>query len=775
MKSIRMLSLCLAASAVLSVPAGQKCGPVDNRDGMFILFVGPGGYNCTLGEHFPKIHAKMMEVGFNAYQFTHDNLWDFENGAPLEGVPENFSNTKAFFELCERDGVSVVVRIAGLWRSNENSLWAKYPRYNPDGTKILDRKGDLHLFDTRDPDAIAAYAKWAEWFGRSFPSSSVVLVEPSNEVLDKWTVSFTAATTNAWRAYSGMDLPKELDEYARDRSVLRQPKAWKWVKGFPANRVVPDDYPILAFHRWAWKEGFGWTGFNDAMCSAYSRGIGREVPGEFAPALRTPALFGACGHIGLMRSWAYVYPEPYRLASTAALLQSRTREMDAMIVAGVQGASYRSRIAPMDETVANPPKWLEDTPNTAYPTTPPDMLEEACWASVCRRVDAVSIWGLKALVDIGKYQPMPNGYRKGKSNQCSNPETIERAGKFFHEVAIPLGPLMRAVPEREGRVAILESYASQILGHRVTWDCEGLAYEVATLATVANLMPYVMTEEEVEKTGVPESVKVILAPDCDVLTESAYGKLAAFQAHGGKIVASTNLCPALTIDAVLPDPGSDKIATKDDYDDGNGKKTRDADVRDAAVMRAAAKLKEIVGRWVPLYADTDDGHIFAHVRSYKDADYVFAINDKRGYGDYVGQWKRVMEKGLPNDGHVALARPAGAVYDLVRHAAVPFEVKDGKTVIPVSYATNDGRLLMVTAKPLAALSVKVEGRNVTVTSPDAGVMIPIEVKGFGKKPFYGVVKDGVWSHEFSDDAAEVAVKNLADGAVFVGAPSEDKR
>ena len=37
------------------------------------------------------------------------------------------------------------------------------------------------------------------------------------------------------------------------------------------------------------------------------------------------------------------------------------------------------------------------------------------------------------------------------------------------------------------------------------------------------------------------------------------------------------------------------------------------------------------------------------------------------------------------------------------------------------------------------------------------------VKGFGKKPFYGVVRDGTWEHEFRDAAAEVVVKNLADG------------
>ena len=762
MKSILALSFCLMTGAALS--AGQKYGPVDNRDGMFSIFAGPGSYNCSLGEHFPKIHAKVVELGFNTYQLSHDDLWDYWKGAPLANAPENFANTKAFFELCERDDVSVVTRIMGIWGSNEKALYAKYPRFNPDGTKVQNKKGEYLKFDTCNPEAVAAYAKWAEWFGRTFPSPNVVMVEPSNEIFDKWTVSFTPAMTNARRAYSGRELPKELDEYAKDKSVLRQPKMWKRVKDFPKNRVVPDDYPILAFHRWAWKYGFGWASFNDAICAAYSKGIGRTVPGEFAPALRTPALFGACGNLGLLRSWAYVHPEPYRLASTAAILQSRTRGSDAMIIAGVQGASYRSKMAPKDEKVENPPKWLEETPNTAYPTTPPDMIEEAYWASICRRVDGVSIWGLKALVDIGKYQPMPKEYRKGNSNQCSNPETIERVGKFLHEVVIPLGPLVRAVPEREGRVAILESYASQILGHRVTWDCEGLAYEVGTLATVANLMPYVMTEEEVGKSGVPAGIRVILAPDCDVLTQSAYEKLAAFQAHGGKIVANGNLCPALRIDAALPDPGNDKIATKDDYDDGNGKKTRDTHVRDASVMRAAAELKGIVGRWAPLYADTDDGHIFTHVRSYKDADYVFAINDKRGYGDYVGQWKRMMEKGLPNSGNVTLARSAGAVYDLVRHKPVPFEVKDGRTVIPVSYETCDGRLLMVTAKPLAALAMKVEGRKVTVSSSDTGVMIPIEVKGFGKKPFYGVVRDGTWEHEFKDAATDkVVVTNLADG------------
>ena len=60
--------------------------------------------------------------------------------------------------------------------------------------------------------------------------------------------------------------------------------------------------------------------------------------------------------------------------------------------------------------------------------------------------------------------------------------------------------------------------------------------------------------------------------------------------------------------------------------------------------------------------------------------------------------------------------------------------------------------------------VKVEWSEKTVASPDADVIVPIEVKGFGLKPFYGVVRDGTWEHEFKDAATDkVVVTNLADG------------
>ncbi|MBR2837382.1 MAG: hypothetical protein IKE55_01220, partial [Kiritimatiellae bacterium] len=128
----------------------------------------------------------------------------------------------------------------------------------------------------------------------------------------------------------------------------------------------------------------------------------------------------------------------------------------------------------------------------------------------------------------------------------------------------------------------------------------------------------------------------------------------------------------------------------------------------------------------------------------------------------------VMEKGVPNEAVVTVRRKAGAVYDLVRHKAVPFTVKDGKTLIPVKYETSDGRLLMVVDRPLGALKFKTKhvegGACVGVVSRDKDAMIPIMVTSATGKPFYGVVSGGRWMRTIKGLSADSAkVTNLADG------------
>ena len=181
--------------------------------------------------------------------------------------------------------------------------------------------------------------------------------------------------------------------------------------------------------------------------------------------------------------------------------------------------------------------------------------------------------------------------------------------------------------------------------------------------------------------------------------------------------------------------------------------------------RVDTKLLEALAPGYRPYASAT-ADIIPYVRTFRDADYVFAINDRRGYGDYVGAWKRVLDRGLPNKGAVRVNRAAGAVYDLVRHVAVPFTVKDGVTEIPVEYKTNDGRILLMTSRPLGALTVRVEDKIVTVTSPDRDVMIPIEISRADKRPYYAVIRDGVFSRKLGALKGFV-VRNLATGEEFM--------
>ena len=58
-------------------------------------------------------------------------------------------------------------------------------------------------------------------------------------------------------------------------------------------------------------------------------------------------------------------------------------------------------------------------------------------------------------------------------------------------------------------------------------------------------------------------------------------------------------------------------------------------------------------------------------RRYGTTDYLFAINDRREFGDYVGQHGLVMENGLPSEAVLTVRRPGGTVYDLVDHRVVP--------------------------------------------------------------------------------------------------------
>ncbi|MBR4938559.1 MAG: hypothetical protein IKZ22_06760, partial [Kiritimatiellae bacterium] len=229
----------------------------------------------------------------------------------------------------------------------------------------------------------------------------------------------------------------------------------------------------------------------------------------------------------------------------------------------------------------------------------------------------------------------------------------------------------------------------------------------------SRLDPSVIYEDMIRR-GDLKDVKLLYAPQCRFLPKSVITEIRKFQARGGLLIADERLTSALKADIAVPlvsfapPPASDLVAGMEEYersnkDDNRQRATRRAKAR--MVTQAEDLRKALASRYRGI-SDSSSPDIVVFNRKDRSADYVFAINDRRTFGDYVGMWGRQMEKGLPCSGWVSLngaAGRVGAVYELSRGVSVPFERDGGDVRVKVDFETTDGRMLMFLPRPIAAV------------------------------------------------------------------------
>ena len=663
--------------------------------------------------------------------------------------PETYGYRQAKMDMMLADGMTFM-ESCGF---GHNKIVAeKYPRIKRDGTKVVGNTDMAH------PEAYATICEAARQNAEAVnqhPAFGGLL--PASEIRDRSIPSFTDYNAKAFKEATGLDIPKEAED--------RLAPYYTRIANFPFGRIVPMDYPLLQFYTWFWKKGDGWNAFQSAVSDAFHKEIKHPIHSFYDPSVRVPPLYGSGGSVDWLNQWTYIYPEPFNISYVVAEQQAMARGRKGQgVITMIQGISYRSVLAPQGQEVDNPPAWLDERPNVVYMTTPPDVMREGLWAIFSRKLDGIGLYAWRALFDASPY-----GYdKKGGGYQLTNPETIKVAADLYKRIAVPFGPLLKTIPERQNELAILESYASTFFAARGTWGWKTHLYEIGTMLVGANLSPYVLYEEEAAK-GIPDNIKIIFAPHCDVLTQPTFEALRKFQERGGLIVADEFLTPAIQPDFQMP------FFTR----------TQKADTDKAAMQDAALKLKSMLAPYYLPYADSNNNDLIAHVRSYGAADYLFVINDKREFGDYVGQYRRVMERGLPNEGDVVVNRTAGAVYDLEHHQPVPFTSSNGKTRIHTSFTTNDGKLLLLTSKPLGKLVVEAPSTaccdgsfTLTVNSLDTDVIIPIAVDITAATGLRldnsgsGIVKDGKFTRTISlpvnlpKGNVTINITNLADGSVI---------
>lgn len=538
-----------------------------------------------------------------------------------------------------------------------------------------------------------------------YPVVDIVLTD--SEFRDGSQLSFRAEDVEAFRAATGLAIPDEI--------ISKNGVNYTRLADFPASRIIPENHPILAYYRWLWGGGDGYPGF---LTQAW-RGLTYDGKAHWKvvwdPAVRCPSKWGSGGAVNWIGHWTYVYPDPL-------VMGMATDELLAMVKGGpayqevtkmTQIIWYRSATTgPLPKDKSTWTEWETRLPEARFITIPPDMLEIALWQKLSRAVKAVMYHGAGSLWDKGK----AGGY------DFTHPGTQPRLASLADTVIKPLGPMLLKVPERQVPIALLESFASQMFsGGATRGTMSRPAGRMHAALVRAHLQPEIVYDETILRDGL-DPFKVLVMPSCAVLSEEVASRVNAWQAKGGVIVGDELLAPGITPDVLMPQ-------LQDNDKD--------------AIIAASQMLRQELGAVCQPLAEADTADAVLRVRSYGSSDYLFALNDKRTYGDYVGQYRKVMEQGLPLRAQVRVNRPRGTVYDLLSSQAVTVTAADGSLSFPVAFGPGQGRLFLIVERPLARVQVAApaevsRGQSGTieiVVLDNAGqpidAVVPLQVQGNG--------------------------------------------
>lgn len=648
---------------------------------------------------------RVQEIGFthqlvNLADFA--EIWKAEKPGPAVTASQLAEKAEMLNEYLAR-GVGAIASLSpGSWVVRNPTLQEQFQRVDRKGQPYKDANS-CGLFPELKEFCHRVGASVGETF-RDFPAFQAALIH--TEVRDSTNLCFHEHDRQAFRSKTGLDVP----ELASSKWGVRYEK----IPQFPENRVIADADPVLVFYRWFWSEGDGWN----ALHSAVHRGLKSARPDVwtfFDPAVRAPSLWGSGGEVDVLSQWTYTYPDPIKIGQAAdelfAMAEGRPGQQ---VMKMTQIIWYRSQTAPnLPEDESKRANWEKEIPDAKFITIAPDHLREAFWCKIARPIRGIMYHGWGSLV------PAEHG-----SYRYTNPETKEVLKGLVRDVVRPLGPTLLQVPDAPADVALLESFASQMFAGRGSYGWgRGWEADMHLVLQWARLQPKIIYEETVLRHGL-EGCKVLVMPSCDVLPASVVERIKAFQTSGGVVVGDEFLCPAINPDIRLT----------------SYRRSGKADQDKAALQKMAEELREkLDGRYIRQF-DSSTPDLVVRVRRAGSAIYVFAVNDRRTFGDYVGHHGLVMEKGLPLEGEITLRVPSGLVYDLVEHRQVSSRSGGLGLTWRVQLGPGEGRLFLVTDQPVGGLRIEApeEGRRgerltftVQVLGADAhpvSAVIPVRVE-----------------------------------------------
>lgn len=564
------------------------------------------------------------------------------------------------------------------------------------GLRKVDWEGKEYVpteASTGRPDAAGLLAACGNMFTiyyRTCGAWSGVMMGASSSGLQP---GFSQQEREAYRKFSGQDIPAE---------VKGDAVSYQQLPGFPQDRVVPDDHPVLKYFRWYWTEGNGINAMSDAWYKAYDRRKQEHVETWFMhhPSVHQPSKsgsFGVAAHIGdQSRDTRDPLMAGLCMDQQLAMAVAHKREIG---VFGILPVGWERELAsPVGaEGTAGSIAQMDRLLPASRLTMAPALLKSNLWTMLSRPLKGL-------VIDDGALLCPATGIGRTPSG-TTHPQALEAMRDVAERLLKPLGPMLSRRQTWRSPVVLLESFTSQVMAGRGLYrGGSSSTLEVWQALQRAHVQPDFLYEESLVDGGL-EGRQILIMPDCDVLPASVVEKIRIWQKDGGKVLADDHLCPGIKADGtwIAKAPVAAPASVE-----GVSPETVPAPAEPAVPLSLPERLAMLCKDhgWKPR-ATCDNPDVILHASRSGEAVVLFVINDRREAGTYVGQHGLVREAALPAAVNLNLGQDKVNVYDLTEATFLLPKREDSGLIIPLNLGPSEGRVLLLSPAPLLEMQLEV--------------------------------------------------------------------
>ena len=471
-------------------------------------------------------------------------------------------------------------------------------------------------------------------------------------------------------------------------------------------KVFAADNQYYRFIDYFWREGFG----DNILHEKLSHIVKKHVPDMITvhDPFRDVFMFGRNRGLDAYGTWFYTHPDGGEALMAVESMLAAVRGND-----GTRGFQF------------GPSLWLysqELSPAKIRHagTQPRATFMTALWLGLA----AKPLWF--EFYNIAFF--MPNY----ELEYCDR-KLLESMSDFSIRFAQPLMPAMKNLERQKNRTALFLGMANKVFSSPVV-----SGYGKAPGNAFLNLLwkahvPSDCIFEDSIRAGELKNYSQVFLYGATHLPDDVYKQLQEFQRNGGKVVVSQALAEYFP-GAVVYEPDLSKIRFSSYYYIKN-KKGFDAQTVYDTMQHYA---KEIAGRFSEKNADTlssSSHELYLRMLEKGSCKYIFAKNDRRTYGDYLGKkYRAVFDGELPLSADIQLKISENAVVyeygSCKKLSHTP--IGNNKRQIKLDFAPGEGKVLMVFEQEIAQLKVNCTAQQIDWTLLDCkgknviGVQ-PIEV------------------------------------------------